>query len=424
MIYVALLLNCICIVITVFVVLRENSKKIVPLFSLRNVFLFGFLYFQSFGFFSWLLDRDSQGWWSFLVSDENYETSVYYGVCLNIFLIVFLVTYRFFKFKAKPEKKIRELEPVQLFQLAIIMTLIAIAVWFLGRFGFRDLMRFISSGIGVTATGFAAWAWTSRVKNPAFILLVFAIAMVNLTPHLTDYGRRGIVSIAAIVAWVLYYRVSFRFNPVKLGVVTVLIAIPMLFVIAAFSEARVRRPESTVQAVQYMLKADINRGMRRLATFQGSAPISMWCMEHHPSPHRYRHCHSAAAFFFFFVPRSIWPEKPDGLGKSIPRLAGLKRVGGLNVGAGLTGHAFAEGGLYALVLYAVLIAILLKTIDIFIVVKISAIYRIPLAAGLGDLFATARGEVNFFLDIMMISIVSGLLVAMVLTRFLYGRIKI
>ena len=283
------------------------------------------------------------------------------------------------------------------------MTGLAIGVWLAGRFGMQDLMRFIAAGIGVTATGLAAWAWTSRLKELPYIAFVAMIALVNLVSHLTDYGRRGMVSVAAIVVWVLYYRIAYKFSTTKVIWVAILAGSPMLVLLAAFSEARVKRPDTTAEAIQYMIGADIGKGLRRLATFQGSAPISMWCIENYPEHSNYRHCYTAKALVWFFVPRAFWKGKPDGLGKAIPALAGMRNVGGLNVGAGMIGHACAEGGWYALLLYAAIIAAGLKVLDRLVVTHPSPLYRIPIASALGDLFATSRGEVNFFLDIMIIS---------------------
>lgn len=424
MVYLSLFLNILCIAICLTTVTLDNKAKRVPLLSLRNVFLFGFLYFQSFGFFSWLLDRKSNGWWAYLVKDKNYETSIMYGCMLNAFVLVFLLVYYLFKFKPRTEIQTKQLSPPKMMQMAFALTAIALGVWLIGQFGARHLMRFISTGIGVTATGFATWAWTSKMKDPAYIFLLFAVALANTTPQLTDFGRRGLVSLAAIIIWVVYYRVSFKISKVKLVTISVLLVIPMLTLVAAFSEARVQRPKSTLEALELMATADLERGFARLGTFQGSCPISIWCMENYPSPNEYRHAYTLGSFFWLFVPKAVWPDKPEGLGIAIPRLAGLKGVGGLNVGAGMIGHASAEGGWYALLLYSALIAILLKPLDTIVANKSSALYRIPIAAGLGDLFATARGEVNYFLDLMVIEIVSGFVVTLIVSRILFGRRKV
>ena len=85
MFFAATLLNICCILITLYAIVGDNTKKKVPLVSLRNIFLLGFLYFQSFGFFSWLYDRPSNGWWDFVIRDHQHYTSFTYGLMLNAF---------------------------------------------------------------------------------------------------------------------------------------------------------------------------------------------------------------------------------------------------------------------------------------------------------------------------------------------------
>jgi hypothetical protein len=421
--FLIVLLNVMIITITIWVVIRDNKRGKTPLFSLRNVFLFGLLYFQSFGLFSWILDRPSNGWWYVAVRDAGYETSMKYVLMLMTFLLFFLAVYRIINFRLRPRPldPVARLSPLSMAHLAILLTLVAIVIWLAGRFGLKDLLRFISSGIGITATGAAAWAWCDRRRNPFFLVVLIGVALVNTAPHLTEYGRRGLVSIAGIVAWVMFYRIYFRFNPTKILIVSLIIAIPALVLLAAFSEARVKRPDSVRESIDYMMHADINKGLRRLATFQGSAPISIWCIENYPIPYSYRHMYTPKAFCWFFIPRSVWPGKPPGLGISIPRQAGMKRVGGLNVGAGLIGHASAEGGWYAVIVYAFLLAIGLKLTDSILIAWPSPLYRITFAAALGDLFATCRGEVNYFLDIVLMSTVSGFVAMYFLARFFSRR---
>lgn len=419
MIILPLVLNVICIVTALIVVIRDDKTKSVPLFSLRNIFIMGFLYFQSFGLFGWLFDREAQSWWSYLVKDTNYGTSSLFALYLNIFLLVFLFAYKKFKVSLKKEYGTKYVTPRKLAQVSVILTIMALFIWLGGVLGLPgELMRFISAGVGTTATGLAAWAWASdrNLNKLPYIVLVVCITLANVAPHLTDYGRRGIVSIAFVIAWALYYRFSFKYSATKIITTTALLGVPMFILLALFSEVRVSRPQSTADAAQAMLKADLGNGMQRLATTQGATPIAMWCMENYPQPNAYRHCHSATAVFLFFVPRIVWEDKPDGLGKAIPDLAGLTNVGGLNVGAGMIGHASAEGGFYAVVLYAILLGVFLKFLDSVIRAKSSPIYRVALAAALGDLFATSRGEVNFFLDIMVMAIISGLIVSLIVVK--------
>ncbi len=421
MVFLCTVLNILCITIVIGKIILDHKAAKVQLFSLRNVFITGFLYFQSFGIFSWLFDRDANGWWAYLVTERNLETTLIYCFMLNAFVISFFVCYELIRIRVRPYIPKHPLRAKDCFRVASILTSCCIGSWLVGFFVLQDLLQFIATGIGVAATGFAAWGWSSRVKHPTYIAYLVIIAALSCFPQFTEFGRRGMVSIAGVIAWVVFYRVSFSANIPKLMIYSAIVVLPMLIVLAKFSEVRGKRPKSVQEAVELMVPADTVRGFSRIATFQGAAPISIWCLHHHPRRFKYRHCHTIGAFFWIAVPRSIWAGKPQGLGINIPKMANLKRVGGLNVGAGLIGHASAEGGWYALFLYAFLLALLFKFLDSLVLAKATPLYRVPLAAALGDIFATSRGEVNFFLDIMALSILVAFVLSMMVVRLFVGR---
>jgi hypothetical protein len=61
------------------------------------------------------------------------------------------------------------------------------------------------------------------------------------------------------------------------------------------------------------------------------------------------------------VPRKLWPNKPEIIGVKITRdAAGIKTT---NWGVGIAGHGAYEGGIPALVLYAILLAAFIRVID-------------------------------------------------------------
>ncbi|MEX0641191.1 MAG: hypothetical protein WD468_00740, partial [Pirellulales bacterium] len=61
------------------------------------------------------------------------------------------------------------------------------------------------------------------------------------------------------------------------------------------------------------------------------------------------------------IPRSIYPEKPEIIGITMVR--DIVGYGTTNWGIGIAGHGAYEGGIPALILYALLIAFGLRTVD-------------------------------------------------------------
>ena len=409
--FLVLIINALIAVGVISIVASDNRKGKVPLFSCRNVFLAGFLFFQNFGLNAWLLNRFGDAFWAYRVRDVDSMTSLKYVALQFICLLFIFGAYKFFNPRFRKSQRIdsQKISQQSLVLQSLALSLLATLVWGAGFIALKDLCVFISSGVGATATGVATYAWLRDRENPLLLALLVFVGAASCLPHLTEYGRRGLVSLAMIVAWVGHLKVMVRVNVPKLTMAILLFTSPMLVLLAAFSQARVRNPKSVSQAVKYMMEADIVHGLRRLANFQGSSTISMWCMEKYPERFEYRHLYSARATVHFFVPREFWPDKPIGLGIQIPKQARLRNVGGLNVGAGLIGHAMCEGGLYALIIYSILIGYGLKWMDNYVFSRSHLIYTLPMLSGLGQLFATPRGEVNFFIDAMLIGIVTSML---------------
>ena len=421
--FILILANVAVAIAVINVMAKENRLDKVPLFSCRNIFLMGFLFFQNFGLVVWLLNRRSHHQWAYRVRDSDYSTSMLYIGSQVIALFFIFLAYRYAKIKfKKPANPLEAPSQMMCAVYSVCMSIFATAVWGASFFALKDLMIFVSAGVGATATGIAAYAWFRDRQNIALLFLLMVVGAASCLPHLTEYGRRGLLSLALIVAWAGHRKIIVRVNMTKLALVTLVVTSPMLVVLAAFSEARVRRPKSVGKAVEYMLEADLLHGFQRLANFQGAAVISMWCMEKYPRPYEYRHLYSARATVHYFVPRAVWPDKPEGLGIQIPDLARLRNVGGLNVGAGFIGHAMAEGGLYALVLYSLLVGLGLKWMDGFVASRSDPFYALPVLSGLGQLFAVPRGEVNFFIDTMLIGIVCSI-ACMRAMRFIFPVVE-
>ena len=65
----------------------------------------------------------------------------------------------------------------------------------------------------------------------------------------------------------------------------------------------------------------------------------------------------------FFVPRSIWPGKPEGTGHTT--IVALEQFGFSNVSANLAVEGYVNVGLVGVVLFAVLVGMLARRVDSF-----------------------------------------------------------
>ncbi len=395
------------------------------LFTYHNIFLLGTLHFQAIGMFQWASRRDEFDHWSWAIRDRKFATSLTFSLMLLTFLIVYRSLYSHFSkksfgssFSEQRAVFLEFLGTKQSVGISISLTFVAIVGWLTSlAIGQPQLGLMIAAGIGASATGFATWAACDRRNSVELWIFTFVTAFIHFVPHLTSYGRRGMMSIGLAVLWVMYLRFQSRVSNRKFVRIGLIVFLPFILALAAFSEVRVTWPKTTSEAVENLKRADLVRGVQRLAFLQNSSVISLWCIENHPRRFPYRPLNSLYALVTFPIPRAIWKEKPFGFGIAIPRWARMEGVGGLNVGAGLIGHVAHEGMWPTLFVYAVVFAFLIAKCDNWIRISHSPFILIPLGSALGELYAMARGEISYFAAILIISTTSGIVASVAASRF-------
>ncbi len=150
----------------------------------------------------------------------------------------------------------------------------------------------------------------------------------------------------------------------------------------------------------------------------------MFLLETHPEPYEYKHLDSLRHFIMYPVPRLFWPNKPLPLSRSIPTLAQMTGVdrGGLSIGPGVVGTAGAEGGWYALLIYAVLFGAFLRAFDEATVRNIeSPFVVVSIGCAMGQIIGLARGQCSSFAFLALMA-VGGSLIIMVLIGKLVERL--
>lgn len=93
------------------------------------------------------------------------------------------------------------------------------------------------------------------------------------------------------------------------------------------------------------------------------------------------------------IPRKVWPNKPEVIAVTMPhRIAHLP---GTTWGVGIAGHGAYEGGIAALVLYGVLVALLVRVIDEPLRLQPSNPFLISIhAAALPHVLGIPRGDIG------------------------------
>lgn len=396
------------------------------LFTIRNFFLLGFTLYQVTSGVITLHNQNSFD--SDLILSDQETISATFAIWVILFEIIFLAAYRW-GFGAKRLARwtpIIEGEPREpilwIFVFALLGMAVILRVSVLIPY-ISILTYHIGTSVAAVAAGLGAWIWVRRPLNPAaagvmFLVLVLAIA-IGITGA---FGRRPIVAIAGCLAWGTYYSRWRNLPPVTVLLRAGIFGFIPLILVANFTAVRGHFAEGSgpFTRISQILTADTRIGLLDIFSGQECAAWSMHLMERYPEYHEYRHLHAIKFYFQFSVPRAIWPEKPDALATIAWRDADISgKPEEFSIGPGIIGHAAAEGGLYALVLYAIVLGLFVRYFDAVLArAPMQPFVALPIGASLGNLIGIPRGEAPNFAYEFTAGVIGSFVILIVIARIL------
>jgi hypothetical protein len=400
----------------VLMMLRQHMRGTHELLSLRNFALVGFVLFQLTSGATGLFEVT---WGGFHLSNGIW-TGLEFSAMVSVFLLIALWSYErgWIVVPMAHRAPTTRARPSQfaLLVMCVIMTILGAAL----RFGVRIpyigvITGYVGVGFAAIAVGLVGWVWARRVANVGLLLFGAVILAANFILVLTGtFGRRGIVAVGAALVWGVYYS-AWRHLPrgVLLRRLAIAAIVPVI-VLAAFTSVRniSREQQSTMDQIRkVVMLSDLRAGLMELLHGQRTGRVSMWLIENYPEEYPYRHMHTLTYFFFFPVPRALWTGKPDALSQGLAtkaRLQGVNRAI-LTIGPGIIGHAAAEGGWYAVVIYAVVAGLFLRFFDeILFINSKSPLIVLAIGSALGQAIGLARGAVAPFAFTLVTTIVGTL----------------
>ncbi len=401
------------LLLTVLVVQRIGRQAIsgpVDLFSIRNLFIAGFIVFQ--------ITSAILGLAFFIFGDVEptnfFMVPLIYAVMVTAFL--WLLNWSYF----------REWSPLRLVRksgsgwdgdaggwmlLAFIMLGFGISL----KMGliYIPLINIIASQMGggviAAAAGCAGWAWAKNFRNPTMAALALAVLAAAATLILyRAFGRRPVLGVLLAFGWGLYWG-AWRVLPVgrllrRIGVwgtAAILLLIAYTASRSAAAQFEKRGIAETLRAIVDIRGDDFSAGISAVFSGQNAGGLSMWSIETYGSSYPYDPLHQVKYLASIPVPRQYWPGKPEPLGKLIVdhgyiRLKGSGNV--YNVGPGIIGHAAHDFPWIALPLYAIGIGFILRCMD----EKTRwsphvPVALLPMGVALGQVLALPRGESALFI---------------------------
>jgi hypothetical protein len=239
------------------------------------------------------------------------------------------------------------------------------------------------------------------------------------------YSRRPLISILGGFAWGAYYRWARHLSPSKLVFSTAPLILGVALVVGAFTAVRGQMGSGAEGKVTFsqMRGANVSYGTADLLSGQATGSVALWIFEKYPREHEYNHLFSLRYMAYYFVPRMLWPDKPDTLANDIATLARLRGVrrGLITLPPGVVGYAAAEGGFYALVVYGIFFGQFTRFFDDLIRRNpLNPFIILPVGCTTGQFLGLARGDIAIFANLAIIGFISTFLI-IYLTSIASGR---
>jgi len=417
------------IVITYGVFLNNLRTGRYELLSWRNIFLMGFAQFYGFG--------------TYLTFSHGFGSDVYVAgsegqlklfVAIPLFLTTLIISLRvggrwrgFGKMIPKLQLPITD-AGILAASVAVIAAALAMSVLPMGSYIALVIVQF-KVGLAGTAAALATYYLIARRFNPiAWGLFIAVMGAAGLVAMVGEVGRRGLLGVMMAVAWMWWYyslkHNKFGSKVLKLGAIGAGIFTLVLFYASFRGEASGGDGgfslSTRLQQVQRFARNPFVQRGSLLNMIGSDAPSdTMYIMERYPQSYPYEYLHGARFFLTNPIPRSIWADKPEGLGKMVQNQVGTAA----NLGVGFLGHGWAEGGFLGIMSYGVFFGLLIGAMDRLIRERSWNPYFVAaIGANLGNVFGLPRGETSLFLLNVVAGFVgtTGVLVAirMVLGPFM------
>ena len=415
---------------------RDYLRNKVDLVSIRNIMLAGFIVYQILSPASTLYARHTEKFLIVNLANAGWQ----FIALMYTFLISFIIAYQY-GWGAKYLSKRFPMYSRELTDQSILLAaLVGAGVSILLRQtppipGVIYSAYFISSGLATASTGLVAWWWMKKNHSLLRFAIASGLAFSNLLIVTSgSFSRRPIISVTLILVWVIYYsKVRYTHNRVKILLVLSISLLPLVILGSLLTSARHHdiAYSSGLEIIQQIFReGNISEGVEDMLGGQLVGEASLWCVENFPEQLEQDPLLSLRYYFVGNIPRALWEDKPYVLSTRIASLADIEGVRqdrdlggqGVTLPPGVIGYTAAEGGIYAAILYGLIIGIAARFLDDLVV---QHAYRIgviiPIAASLGNVLGFLRGDLATFATAATWSIIASFCFIFLFTVFFGQR---
>jgi len=417
--------------VLVWIVFRDHRSGLCELLSCRNLALLGLILFQLSSVAYSLLASD----YSKYPVNAPAKSGLIFCAMITTFVILSLWAYRRGWFVTTLARRLPTTHAspgdVALLLNAFLITVVAVVMRFGVAIPYISIIAgTVAIGLNAVSSGLVGWVWGRQLRNPVYLVYGLLIIAANLAVVMSfSFGRRGIVAVGGIIVWGMYY--SWWRHLRTTGILSRMAIVglaPVIFLLLFTSVRTAGRSASGIDTSQLTAARQIQniiqggsivRGLTFLASGQYAGAITLFLIENCPENFEYRHMESVYYFFVLPVPRAWWPGKPNPLSQQIARMARISRVNWnrLKLGPGVIGHAAAEGGWYAVALYAIIGGLFFRFFDDIVRLNIDSPFVVlSIGSSMGHFIGLPRGSVPNFAFLAVVTAIGSLLIMVVLGK--------
>ncbi|MGI9429991.1 MAG: hypothetical protein ACR2NM_15120 [Bythopirellula sp.] len=420
------LLGAVCAIM----VLVQGFSRKVELFSVRNLYLAGFVVYHVVGPAKALSTGHFFGFR--VVSPE--ATGRVLLLYVWVYFLVYLFSYHRIKIVRWFAAKLSAIPSEGADSMLMMMAIGLVAVGLPMRlFGHQipvvgNVLVNISLAMAAMACALSGWVWSQRKFNMVVLSFTLAILAGSIAISVfAIFGRRPLIGVLFGFAWGAYYRWARFVAPGKLILYMIPLMAAATLVVSAFTAVRGQTSKGYTTDVRSVLRAmtqaDVKKGSESVVSGQACSGAMLWAIEQYPRHIKPKPLFSLRYMAMFFVPRQLWANKPTPLSTEIADLAKLHGVrrDKITLPPAVVGYAAAEGGFYALILYALFFGQFTRFSDEVVRQNpLNPFIVLPCGCVTGQFLGLARGDIGSFTAIIIISFVATMAV-MFMAKLVFGR---
>ncbi|MEI6051222.1 MAG: hypothetical protein WCQ44_00845 [Opitutaceae bacterium] len=419
-------------VVILAIIVRDSLKLNPYILSVRNIFLAGFLLFQTVSATITLWTGANER--SIYLSDPGRTGLWFFALCC-IFITIFLFAYKY-SARLMPSAFLPLSSRIVSSSKIVFISLVSLTIGVILRFLISQIpsVGLIAIEVAVGCFSLACcllvWEWGKKPWNPIIGVALLASVTVSVLSLLVNaFGRREILTIFMCMAWMLFY---LKFRLMSVGQLLIRITVwgsLVIIIILVFSAARSGKEKDRgiseyIQAIANISTQDIEEQLISGLNGQFAGGISMWIYETRPIEISYDYFHTIKYMATLPIPRSFYNEKPNSLGRALVKEALISGVAeDHSLGPGIIGHMINDFPWVSIPLYAIGLAIIFRYIDIRAACNCKDPFQIAiLGAGISQIFALSRGELGLFVILAFCYMAGSWLIVRISLLFLKNEI--